>query len=79
VSVGVHLGHIEPRHAPGLEPLPLETSVLSRIRIAVGSPGAVAELGAVHSERKYDEVGAAGPLETGRTPRCHRGDQGGRK
>jgi exopolysaccharide biosynthesis polyprenyl glycosylphosphotransferase len=45
VSVGVHLGHIEPRHAPGLEPLPLETSVSSRLRTAVGSPGAVAELG----------------------------------
>jgi hypothetical protein len=45
VSVGVHLGHIEPRHAPGLEPLPLETSTVSRIRTAVGSPGAVAELG----------------------------------
>ena len=45
MSVGVHLGHIEPRHAPGLEPLPLETSTVSRIRTAVGSPGAVAELG----------------------------------
>src|SRR5215469_9839488 len=45
VSVGVHLGHIEPRPAPGLEPLPLETSVASRLRTAVGSPGAVAELG----------------------------------
>jgi exopolysaccharide biosynthesis polyprenyl glycosylphosphotransferase len=41
----VHLGHIEPRHAPGLESRPLETSTLSRIRGVVGSPGAVAELG----------------------------------
>ncbi|MGN6431120.1 MAG: sugar transferase [Gaiellaceae bacterium] len=45
MSVGVHLGHIEPRRAPGLEPLPLDTSVSSRLRTAVGSPGAVAELG----------------------------------
>lgn len=45
MSVGVHLGHIEPRPAPGLEPLPIESSGVSRIRAAVGTPGAVAELG----------------------------------
>ena len=45
MSVGVHLGHIEPRRAPGLEPLPVETSALSRVRTAAGTPAAIAELG----------------------------------
>ncbi|MGZ4332850.1 MAG: sugar transferase [Gaiellaceae bacterium] len=45
MSEGVQLGHIEPRRAPGLEPLPLESSTLSRVRTAVGMPGTTAELG----------------------------------
>src|SRR5205814_9249834 len=45
LSVGADRGHIEPRRPPGLERLPRGTSAASRLRTALGSPGAVAELG----------------------------------
>lgn len=45
MSEGVQLGHIEPRRAPGLKSLPVEGSTFCRARIAVGTPGATAELG----------------------------------